>query len=183
MATIIQQGYLKVHAQNGTWKRRWFALTDTGCLSYMNKRRQPRGAIILSPDFFVANSSFHKKRQCFQLSDMSTVVLYLQADSLKARVAWMVKLAEVISALGRLQTAATSRNKWSRVRLKLKSVLEMEVEIEQIVARLSRREAEEDSREMSEPPPEPPQAPSAPPRSRRLSVKSQPFWEIKARKK
>ena len=105
-ATVIQEGYLQMRNPNGTWKRRYFMLSSDGLLSYFKKQGgSPRGGLFLSGDFFVADSLL-KKQNGFQLSNLHDRLFYLQAESLKSRVSWMVKLAQLIAELERVSLAA-----------------------------------------------------------------------------
>lgn len=188
-ATILQEGWLNMRTAKGGWKRRYFFLCSNGILTYHRKKScsQPRGGLFLNSDFYVADSCF---RNGFQVSNLDRV-FYLQAESLKARIAWMVKLAEVIAALDDSSSAQPRKEGgWTLIQSIYDTLSRRDSKNDQwhenaeefAKERLKRESARWDEKcsvianqELQET--------SQPRQARRLSVKSVPFWEVKARKK
>ena len=144
---ILQEGILSLRNAKGQWKKRYFVLKSDGVLTYFKKRGGAAcGGLFLSADWYVADSLI--KANGFQLSNLDDKVYYMAADSLRQRVAWMVKLANLITALASSEqdhSEATLESPkrgsaWTLVRLKLQSVLEMEAQIASICERLSQRD-------------------------------------------
>jgi len=153
----LESGPLWLRNNNGTWKRRQFVLKADGTLSYYNRKGIARGGLFLSADWYVADSLL--KKHGFQISNFDRVV-YLAADNLKARISWMVKIAACISALGEAAAEESvvpspdvgsssangqSSDLWGIVRGNMRSLLEMEAQIERICERLSHHVQNDDT--------------------------------------
>ena len=81
-ATIVSEGYLykmAISSSNQAWRRRYFVLSANGLFAYYASKTAtaPKGVIMLSPDFYVADSL--NRQFGFQLSDF-TQTFYMAAE-------------------------------------------------------------------------------------------------------
>ena len=86
-ATIVSEGYLykmAISSSNQAWRRRYFVLSANGLFAYYASKTAtaPKGVIMLSPDFYVADSL--NRQFGFQLSDF-TQTFYMAAECAAAR--------------------------------------------------------------------------------------------------
>ena len=82
LITIVSEGYLykmAISSSNQAWRRRYFVLSANGLFAYYASKTAtaPKGVIMLSPDFYVADSL--NRQFGFQLSDF-TQTFYMAAE-------------------------------------------------------------------------------------------------------